>query len=237
MNEMYDKQEIARLLDRFMAGTTSLDEERMLAAYFRTHEAGDEWQEYKEMFALFDSGAVDIEPEPVVAKPKTASLRWLFAAIAASVLLLLTIHFNVSDTEAPPSAPPFGGMPTGQIYNQTATDTRAISPLTTTEHIANAGTQSRRMATPTKRKRQAEPSGAQGDIYSAMLPEVVFCPEPDVVLLPQVGKQPSFVLACRVVLPGVSACADSTTFAQGTEVMVACDEIEYNDQPFKHTLL
>ena len=56
MNRIYDKQEIARMLDKFMAGETSLNEEQMLAEYFRTDEVGDEWQEYKEMFALFDSG-------------------------------------------------------------------------------------------------------------------------------------------------------------------------------------
>ena len=58
MNRIYDKQEIARMLDKFMAGETSLNEEQMLAEYFRTNEVGDEWQEYKEMFALFD-GTMD----------------------------------------------------------------------------------------------------------------------------------------------------------------------------------
>ena len=60
---MMKKQEIARILGKFMAGETSLDEEQVLAEYFHTHEVDGEWQEYKEMFALFDSGAVDIEPE------------------------------------------------------------------------------------------------------------------------------------------------------------------------------
>ena len=45
MNRIYDKQEIARMLDKFMAGETSLNEEHMLAEYFRTNEVGDEWQE------------------------------------------------------------------------------------------------------------------------------------------------------------------------------------------------
>ena len=69
MMRQYDKQKIARILDKFMAGETSLDEEQLLAEYFRTHEVGDEWQEYKEMFALFDSGAVDIEPEEEAKHP------------------------------------------------------------------------------------------------------------------------------------------------------------------------
>ncbi|MBR2154169.1 MAG: hypothetical protein IJ901_06095 [Bacteroidaceae bacterium] len=113
MMRQYDKQEIARILGKFMAGETSLDEEQLLAEYFRTHEVSDEWQEYKEMFALFDSGAVDIEPEEetkhqanvtdakvrklpqaVNEKSKITPIRWLMTGIAASVLLLLTLQYN-----------------------------------------------------------------------------------------------------------------------------------------------
>ena len=60
MKRQLGKQEIADLLNKFMAGETSLDEENILAQYFRTHEVSDEWKEYKEMFALFDGGTVDV---------------------------------------------------------------------------------------------------------------------------------------------------------------------------------
>ena len=114
----YDKQTITRILSKFMAGETSLDEEQLLAEYFRTHEVGDEWQEYKEMFALFDSGAVDVEPEEeakhpinftdvkvrklpkaVNEKPKIVPIRWLMTGIAASVLLLLSFTLFTKDGE------------------------------------------------------------------------------------------------------------------------------------------
>ena len=49
MKRQYDKQEITRILDKFMTGETSLEEEKMLAQYFRTNAVGDEWQKYKEM--------------------------------------------------------------------------------------------------------------------------------------------------------------------------------------------
>ena len=49
MKRQYDKQEIAQLLSKFMAGETSLAEEQVLAQYFRTHEVGEEWTEYKDM--------------------------------------------------------------------------------------------------------------------------------------------------------------------------------------------
>ena len=118
MMRQYDKQKIARILDKFMAGETSLDEEQLLAEYFRTHEVGDKWQEYKEMFALFDSGAVDIEPEEetkhqanvtdakvrklpkaVSEKPKIIPIRWLMTGIAASVLLLIGFSLFTNDGE------------------------------------------------------------------------------------------------------------------------------------------
>lgn len=72
------------------------------------------------MFALFDSGEVDIEleadtsdginsydsdklpkqPKTVRERPKIVALRWLVGGIAASVLLLLTLHFNNSKVES-----------------------------------------------------------------------------------------------------------------------------------------
>lgn len=124
MKRQNDKQEIAQLLEKFMAGETSVAEEQMLAQYFRTHEVGEEWTEYKEMFALFDRGEIDIEleadtseqpdngdsekirmlPKAVREKPKIVALRWL-TATAACVLLLIgffTIKKNgESVTEAP----------------------------------------------------------------------------------------------------------------------------------------
>lgn len=98
MMRQCDKQKIARILGKFMAGETSLDEEQLLAEYFRAHEVGDEWQEYKEMFALFDSGAVDIEQEAKpTAKPKVVPFRWIMTGIAASILLLISFSILIKD--------------------------------------------------------------------------------------------------------------------------------------------
>lgn len=119
MKHQYDKQEIAQLIEKFMAGTTSIAEEDVLAQYFRTHEVSEEWTVYKEMFALFDNGEVDIEVEPTkqedevhtikVEMPTTTkrkrtrmvALRWT-TAVAASLLLLLMLRNTDanSNTEA-----------------------------------------------------------------------------------------------------------------------------------------
>ena len=122
MRQQYDKQEIAQLLSKFMAGETSVAEEEVLAQYFRTHEVDEEWAEYKEMFTLFDNGQVDIEiedgtseqpikddsakiqmlPKVVREKPKIVVLRWLMAGIAASIALLLVFYLGRSTAEQPP---------------------------------------------------------------------------------------------------------------------------------------
>ena len=121
MKRKYNKQEIAQLLNKFMAGETNLAEEQVLAQYFRTHEVDEEWTEYKEMFTLFDNGEVDIEletetsehlnigdsgkirmlPKTVWEKPKIVALKWLTAA-AACVLLLLIFHFGQKQAEEKP---------------------------------------------------------------------------------------------------------------------------------------
>ena len=100
MKRQNDKQQIAQLLNKFMAGETSLAEEQLLAQYFRTHDAGEDWAEYKQMFALFDSGEVDIE---VKAKPTLVALRRAVAAVAASVLLLLAFHLSQKPEEEAPA--------------------------------------------------------------------------------------------------------------------------------------
>jgi type IV secretory pathway VirB10-like protein len=119
MNNQIDKQQIAQLLTKFMAGETNVAEEQQLAKYFRTHEVDDEWKEYQEMFALFDDGKVDIDadtdssglhktsdsgklsklPKAVKEKPKIIALRWYVAGIAASIVTLLVFYFSKGTNE------------------------------------------------------------------------------------------------------------------------------------------
>ena len=77
------------------------------------------------------------------------------------------------------------------------------------------------------------------EIFTAMLPEVVFCPDghsdvshDDDVRLPQVSEERSFDLICKVVLPEVTAYADSAIVMRSTELMVLCDELCYHDSNF-----
>ncbi len=111
MKQLYEKQEIAQLLSKFMAGETSVAEEEVLAQYFRTHEVDEEWAEYKEMFTLFDNVQRSMfnvqreklpkQPKAVREKPKIVTLRWLMVGIAASVVLLVAFHLGRSTAEQP----------------------------------------------------------------------------------------------------------------------------------------
>ena len=52
----YTKAYIQSLLDKYLDGQTSLEEERQLGEYFRTQSVPPEWEDYREMFAWFDDG-------------------------------------------------------------------------------------------------------------------------------------------------------------------------------------
>lgn len=94
MNEK--EKDIRQLLDRFMAGETSLEEEALLGEWFRQHpDVSDDLKEYQLMFGYFDEGMpLDHEAGEHVedAHPKTkARMRrlWLSLSMAASIALLI----------------------------------------------------------------------------------------------------------------------------------------------------
>ena len=52
----YSKEHIEQLLTRFMEGTSTLEEEDLLARYFKEKKHLPEaWKAYREMFAMFDA--------------------------------------------------------------------------------------------------------------------------------------------------------------------------------------
>lgn len=96
MNEK--EKDIRLLLDRFMAGETTLEEEALLGEWFRQHpDVSDDLKEYQLMFGYFDEGMpLDYEAENHVedAHPKTkVRMRrlWLPIGMAASIALLFVI--------------------------------------------------------------------------------------------------------------------------------------------------
>lgn len=99
MKKLQTIQEVEPLLDRFMDGTSTLEEEAQLANFFRTHEVIGEWREYKEMFVLFDQGKVEetaegalphhsAEAEALTPKKKPFS-AWKWVGVAAVFTLII----------------------------------------------------------------------------------------------------------------------------------------------------
>ena len=86
---MTDRNNIQHLLDCFMSGTTTEQEERLLADYFNSAtDIPDEWAAYAVLFRGFRNQA---QTKP---QPRHRRLVWLYPAIgavAASVLLLVSL--------------------------------------------------------------------------------------------------------------------------------------------------
>lgn len=91
---------IRSLIDRFMQGKTSLEEEQQLSQWFATHhDVSDDLKDYQSMFAYFDEGmplegqAADTEPEriPKQSRSNHARIRplWMLMTAAASIALLI----------------------------------------------------------------------------------------------------------------------------------------------------
>ena len=95
----YSQQQIGDLLDKFMNGLTSPEEEAALSDYFRTHEVPEEWEDYRLMFDYFDRG---MEGDLVPVQQPQASLTMLMghrwwgigtaAAITAAVVGTVLLH-------------------------------------------------------------------------------------------------------------------------------------------------
>jgi hypothetical protein len=92
---MTDKQ-VNDLLDRFMAGETSEQEERLLADYFcKRTDVPDEWAAYAVMFRGFRQPAAREGPI------NHSQSRWWMAA-AAAILVLLGFWWYMPERESQP---------------------------------------------------------------------------------------------------------------------------------------
>ena len=79
----YTKEYINELLNKFMAGTSTLEEEDILSQYFAQSRIPAEWESYRLLFA-------ELETMKPVTKPKRRWIGWSVAAaaIVAGILYL-----------------------------------------------------------------------------------------------------------------------------------------------------
>lgn len=89
------QEDLKILIDKFMSGTTTLDEEKALGDFFRrTEHLSAELEPYRDMFAYFDNGMTG-EPsgKPVSHTVPVRSLRWI-AGIAAAVAVIFVAAYQ-----------------------------------------------------------------------------------------------------------------------------------------------
>jgi hypothetical protein len=199
---------------------------------------------YREIMAELDKGAAEYDRmmasgEAPAKRRKAATMKWYAAAAAvAGLLIVSTIMFVGQQDTTKQTA---STEPASEVRHFAEEKSAAL-------HKENADSDIYRLTArmegqqEQKQEQKPQPASPTPYIYTAMLPEVEFCPEGNDaarsnavsssnVRLPQVRKERSFALVCNVVLPDITAYADSTIFAS-TELMVACDEICYNDSNF-----
>lgn len=103
------QQQASALLDRYMDGLTSVEEEAALRRYFRDHDdISDEWQDYKVMFTYLDSGMENSDlPVPAQEAQRVSLIqqmgrRWwgiaAAAVITAAIVVTATLRLTPSST-------------------------------------------------------------------------------------------------------------------------------------------
>ncbi len=156
----YTQQHIQDLLDKFMNGLTTLEEEAALGDYFRTHEVPEEWEDYRQMFGYFDRGMEGELITPQAQEQPFMRLmgrRWwgiaAAAAITAVIVATVVLH-NPASTTQPVAAevaqeePQEKATPIGETQNFASLQTTPEQPVET----QNLASQTAAVKTSHKRK-------------------------------------------------------------------------------------
>ncbi|MBO4379884.1 MAG: hypothetical protein J5784_02665, partial [Muribaculaceae bacterium] len=103
----YSRHQIEALLDKFMAGKTTIEEESLLSKYFNTtHDVPAEWEDFQALFGYIDRG-LEGNLLPETSSPSHRKwLWWIPAATAAIVALVFGFKvLNKPETIQPISSP------------------------------------------------------------------------------------------------------------------------------------
>lgn len=93
-------KDIKTLLERFMAGLTSVEEEQTLAEFFRNHDVSDELKPYKAMFAWFDDGMPYKDKKEIKRKHLNRYIITM-ASVAAAIAVILSVVFGQQGENIP----------------------------------------------------------------------------------------------------------------------------------------
>ena len=152
----YTKEVIAKLLDKYMDGTSTLDEEAILAQYFKGQNIPKEWLCYQQMFE---------EIEAMVPQPKTRK-RWAIWSIAAAAIVAGVLYLAVSPRQT-------GFVPTEPLTAQAdTTSQQTIAPAdTVTAQPAQTAEPQQPVKTKKRSLRKSEPTIHDYDKAYALMAE------------------------------------------------------------------
>ena len=88
----YTKEYIGQLLERYMDGTSTLEEEDIIADYLKGDDVPQEWEVYRELFQEIE----DMQP----AKTTRRNKRWVVWSIAAAIALAFVAYISVQLLES-----------------------------------------------------------------------------------------------------------------------------------------
>ena len=166
------QQQASALLDRYMDGLTSVEEEAALRRYFRDHDdIPDEWQDYKVMFTYLDSGMEDgtmlaqEEPQRVSLIQQMGRRWWGIAAaavITAAVVVTATLRLTPSSTlPEQPAVTAKVDIDTVSIPPTVETEPRQLASATPASPVGRGSASATRPVNPATRTRRLQAENAK----------------------------------------------------------------------------
>ena len=165
------QQQASALLDRYMDGLTTLEEEAALRRYFSTHDdIPDEWQDYKVMFTYLDSGMEDSnlsaqEPQRVSLIQQMGRRWWGIAAaavITAAVVVTATLRLTPSSTlPEQPAVTAKVDIDTVSIPPTVETEPRQLASATPASPVGRGSASATRPVNPASRTRRLQAENAK----------------------------------------------------------------------------
>lgn len=165
------QQQASALLDRYMDGLTSVEEEAALRRYFRDHDdIPDEWQDYKVMFTYLDSGMEDSnlsaqEPQRVSLIQQMGRRWWGIAAaavITAAVVVTATLRLTPSSTlPEQPAVTAKVDIDTVSIPPTVETEPQQLASTTSASPVGRGSASATRPVNPASRTRRLQAENAK----------------------------------------------------------------------------
>lgn len=159
----YSQHQIKALLDKFMDGQTTVEEEALLAEYFRSSDVPAEWEDYRLMFSYFDRGMEgDLVPveQPRPTLTRLMGRRWwgiaAAACITAAIVATAVLHQPTTTTTVPETPPVASNetTPIGETQDFASLQTTPEQPVETQNLASRAA--KRKSAHKDQRRLQVE---------------------------------------------------------------------------------